>query len=101
MTTDTLATLYSEFSLLRRQMEDAIRASEQAVATERARFDRLLTEYMNVCQAVAARPSSPPPPTPPVLTHGLGIFEEVPVGSEEGYSEEELDIGSAYREGNS
>lgn len=101
MTTDTLATLYSEFSLLRRQMEDAIRASEQAVAIERARFDRLLTEYMNVCQALAARPSSPPPPMPPVSTRGLGVFEEVPVGSEEGYSEEELDIGSAYREGNS
>ena len=99
---DTLATLYSEFSLLRRQMEDAIRASEQAVSVERARFDRLLTEYMSVCQALAARSSAPQAsPSPPVLTHGLGIFEEVPVGSEEGYSPEELDIGSAYREGNS
>jgi hypothetical protein len=101
MTTDTLATLYSEFSLLRRQMEDAIRASEQAVSIERARFDRLLTEYMKVCQALASRPSAPSSPLPPVLTQGLGIFEEVPLGSEEGYTEEELDIGSAYQEGSS
>jgi hypothetical protein len=99
MTMDTLAMLSSEMSLLRRQMEEMVRASEQAVATERARFDRLLTEYLSVCQALAVRPSLPPPP-PAVLAQGLGIFEEVPVGSEEGYSEEELDIGSAYREGN-
>lgn len=84
--------------LMRRQMEDALRASEQAVNIERARFDRLLTEYLTVCQTLAARPAVPQTSPTPMLTRGLGVFEEVPVGSEEGYSPDELDIGSGYQE---
>ena len=98
--TDMLAMLYSEFSLLRRQMEEQMRRSEDAVTVERARFDRLLTEYMQVCQqALATRPQSmSPPPSFDTLTQGLGLFEEVQVGSKEGYSEEELHLGEGYRE---
>jgi hypothetical protein len=95
--------LYSELSLLRRQMEEQIRRSEEAATVERSRFDRLLSEYMQVCQALATRPSlAPPVSSRPLsldtITQGLGLFEEVPVGNPEGYSGEELDIGSAYQE---
>ena len=70
---------------------------EELRSDERKRFDDLIKVTLQMSLQQRAQPA----PTQQLANHlvGLGMFDEVPIGNEEGYRPVELELDTWYNEG--
>ena len=87
----TLAKLEKTITQLRIQLNE-IQEKEQK------RYDNLLQNMLHLSWRQPQPLPAPPQPMPAILKE-LGMFEEVPLGDESGYTMAELALGGEYDEG--
>ena len=90
-----LSALMVQIDNLHREVNLLIAKMGEIQDREQRRYDELLKQFVNLA-AVTNR--QPMPNQNPDSIGALGLFEEVPLGNEKGYTEEELTLGGAYQE---
>lgn len=95
---DLVAGLYAEMATIRRGFEELTRQYGEREKEWKQRFDVLFRQYLGLAQQAAFRSTTPAAMSSSPLQQVFGLFDEVPLGNDEGYPKDELFLGGSYQE---